>query len=105
MTDKMAKARAAIDKTKPKKPRRKFKRPVPPEAHTTRLKSMPERFRKQYLTVISTAGGPKQAIRAFCLECVGWSASEVRNCQGFACPLYMHRPFKLESEIRDWTVK
>lgn len=100
-TDKMAKARAA--RKAGKGARRKFKRDIPPEAYSTRLKTMPERYKPLYFTVISSAGSPKSAIKAFCLECVGWNPDEVRNCQGYACPLYMHRPYKLESEIRDWS--
>jgi len=33
----------------------------------------------------------KAAIRAFCLECVGWSPSEVRRCTAPACPLFEFR--------------
>jgi len=33
----------------------------------------------------------KAAIRAFCLECTGWSEAEVRLCTATACPLYEFR--------------
>jgi len=33
----------------------------------------------------------KAAIRAFCLECVGWSENEVRLCKAPACPLFEFR--------------
>jgi len=33
----------------------------------------------------------KAAIRAFCLECVGWSPKEVRLCVTQGCPLYKYR--------------
>ena len=32
-----------------------------------------------------------QAIRKFCLECVGWSADEVKLCSDPLCPLYHFR--------------
>ena len=35
---------------------------------------------------------PNKAIRCQCLECVGWSASEVKECTDHHCPLY---PFRL----------
>jgi hypothetical protein len=33
----------------------------------------------------------RKAIREFCLQCVGWSASEVDNCTMPECPLYPYR--------------
>jgi len=35
---------------------------------------------------------PLTAIRAQCLECMGWSYEEVKNCTSPLCPLY---PFRL----------
>jgi hypothetical protein len=35
---------------------------------------------------------PLKAIRLCCLECVGWSALEVRECTSPLCPLY---PFRM----------
>jgi len=37
----------------------------------------------------------KAAIKAFCLECVGWEKEEVRLCTGLACPLWPYRPYRL----------
>ena len=34
----------------------------------------------------------RSAIRAFCLECMGWSPEEVKNCTSITCPLF---PFRL----------
>ena len=34
---------------------------------------------------------PLKAIRDHCLECMGWSAYEVKNCTGKLCPLYPYR--------------
>jgi len=34
----------------------------------------------------------RSAIRAFCLECMGWSPEEVKNCTSTTCPLF---PFRL----------
>ena len=36
----------------------------------------------------------KTAIKAFCLECVGFDRSAVRECTAYACPLWMSRPFQ-----------
>ena len=34
---------------------------------------------------------PIKAIRAQCLECCGWKASEVRKCSSDKCSLYGYR--------------
>jgi len=34
---------------------------------------------------------PLKAIRYQCLECVCWSAYEVKSCTGKRCPLYPYR--------------
>jgi len=48
--------------------------------------------------VRSKSGGTKEvlltpikAIRYQCLECMGWSALDVRNCSGKFCSLYPYR--------------
>lgn len=52
-----------------------------------------------HIEPISTA---TKAIRAFCLQCVGDSAHEVRLCSAIGCPLYAWRfgkkPDALKSE-------
>lgn len=35
---------------------------------------------------------PVKAIRAFCMECVVWQETEVRECTALNCPLY---PFRM----------
>ncbi len=34
---------------------------------------------------------PIKAIRLNCLECVSWSAYEVKHCTAKLCPLYLYR--------------
>jgi len=36
----------------------------------------------------------KAAMRAFCLERVGWKRNEVALCTDKDCPLYPYRPYK-----------
>jgi len=54
---------------------------------------MPKACRSTYLRAV---GGrwPKSAIKAFCLECVGWQRAEVARCTALACPLWAYRPFR-----------
>ena len=40
----------------------------------------------------------KNAIKAFCMECLGYSSKDVRTCTAPTCPLYEVRPFRREDE-------
>ena len=48
------------------------------------------------MTYVRAMGGKslKAAVKAFCMECVGWQREEVRLCTALACPLYPYRPFR-----------
>ena len=37
---------------------------------------------------------PRQAIRAFCLECNGYEREAITVCSATACPLFFFRPFQ-----------
>lgn len=46
-------------------------------------------------------GRSKQAgIKAFCLECIGYDRTAIRNCTAPACPLYEVRPFQEHKRLR-----
>lgn len=62
------------------------------EAVSRRVAECPERMRRGYMRSVLGEAGPRMAIRAFCLECCGWSRDEVRACSGLACPLWHYRP-------------
>jgi len=52
---------------------------------------------KQYKEIYRKAMGGrsrKMAIKAFCLECVGWDRGEITICTDSGCPLYPYRPYK-----------
>lgn len=57
-----------------------------------RLSGVPRRYQKQYLKVLKDKASPRTAIKMMCLECVGWTKSEVVACTATACPLYRFRP-------------
>lgn len=61
------------------------------EARRRRLAHVPAKYRKLYESAY-TGRSRKAAMRAFCLECVGWSEAEVRLCTAPACPLWPYRP-------------
>jgi hypothetical protein len=58
-----------------------------------RLSQMPKTGRSTYLRAVG-GRSPKSAIKAFCLECVGWQRAEVARCTDLACPLWAYRPFR-----------
>lgn len=64
-----------------------------PEAVQKRHNEMPPSCRSAYLKAMR-GKSPAAAIKAQCLECVGWDRNEVRLCTCPACSLYPYRPFK-----------
>lgn len=58
-----------------------------------RLASMPKSFRRTYLKAMK-GRAPVVAIKAHCMECVGWVRDEVTKCTAPACPLYPYRPYR-----------
>ena len=60
-----------------------------------RRADMPKKYRGLYDRVVNGKASPRQAIKSFCLECVGWLKGEVRLCNGVACPLYNFRPYQV----------
>ena len=55
-----------------------------------KLADMPNKYRGLYRMAWKRKSR-KKAIRAFCLECVGYMPSEVRLCTSPDCPLYEYR--------------
>ncbi len=54
------------------------------------------RFVKLFLRVYSGKASPREAIRAHCLECIGFEVAAVKDCGAPACPLYEYRPYQEE---------
>ncbi len=64
-----------------------------------RLAQMPPSHRNSYRQAVSGEASPREAIKAHCLECMGWNRAEVAQCTGRACPLWFYRPqFAVRSE-------
>ncbi len=59
---------------------------------------IPRSRRAGYLKAAQGEASPRQAIKAFCLECVGWSQGEVTHCTGTTCPLWLYRPFRSRTD-------
>lgn len=58
-----------------------------------RLAQIPVSSRNTYLRAMK-GRSLKTAIKAQCLECVGWIREEVEKCTDLGCPLYPYRPFQ-----------
>ena len=59
-----------------------------------RLAQIPARQRPIFLRAW-TGKSRKAAVRAFCLECVGYESAEVNRCTAPACALYPYREGRL----------
>lgn len=49
--------------------------------------------RKLFEKVFRGEASPRQAIKAFCLECIGFEIDEIRRCSAPTCPLRAYRPY------------
>lgn len=66
-----------------------------PEAKVTKRRAdMPCSCRRLYDKVVAGTASPRQAIKSFCLECMGWNRKEVAACNAVACPLFRYRPWQ-----------
>lgn len=57
-----------------------------------RRADMPRAYRKNYDLAMS-GRSRRAAIRAQCLECVGWQRKYVKLCTSVECPLYPYRAY------------
>lgn len=56
-----------------------------------RAEQVPLSMRNNYLKAAAGTASPRGAIKAMCLECVGWTREEVELCTAKACPLFCYR--------------
>lgn len=47
-----------------------------------------------FLSAYAGKCSPRQAIKAFCLECMGLEKEDVKGCNAPACPLFEYRPYQ-----------
>lgn len=74
-------------------------------ATVRRAEQVPSKFKRLHRDVVVERRGTRsQAIKAMCLECMGWYMKEVAACTSVACPLHRFRPFqRTESHSADAT--
>lgn len=59
-----------------------------------RIATAPVSCRKVLIDSWSQKCAPRRAIKAFCLECVGFERVAITECSSFACPLWNFRPYR-----------
>lgn len=60
----------------------------------SRLATTPTSCQTLFKRCWAGKASPRAAIKAFCLECVGFDRAAVTTCTAWACPLWPLRPFK-----------
>lgn len=61
-----------------------------------RRSDMSELYRPLYDRVVAGTASPRQAIKSFCLQCMGWQRKDVATCKTAECSLHRHRPYQQE---------
>lgn len=64
------------------------------EKRAGRLSTCPESVKALFSRIFGGVGTRNQAIKAMCLECVGFDRLAVTDCTAYACPLWRYRPFQ-----------
>jgi len=70
------------------------------EKKKKRLKEIPKSYKNNYLKAMR-GKSKSSAIKAFCLECMGWQRNEVKNCCSNECPLHPYRPYQISKNHQD----
>jgi hypothetical protein len=66
---------------------------LPPKIRR-RVEAVPIPARALHLRAVTGKASPRQAIRAFCQECIGHDREAIATCTALACRLWHHRPFQ-----------
>ena len=59
-----------------------------------RLATTPESAKGHFVAAWAGKCSPRRAIKAQCLECVGFDRQAITECMGWACPLWHFRPYQ-----------
>jgi hypothetical protein len=67
----------------------------------SKANEIPKKYRTNYISSIGGTASPREAIKAFCLECMGYNAAEIKRCETIHCPLNLYRPYqyKIKQEL------
>lgn len=59
-----------------------------------RLATTPTSCRGHFVAAWAGKCSPRRAIKAQCLECIGFERQDITDCTSYACPLWNFRPFQ-----------
>lgn len=59
-----------------------------------RRANIPPKYQQIYKAAAEGTASPRKAIQAHCLECCGYSRTDITNCSSHACPLFHYRPYQ-----------
>ena len=59
-----------------------------------RVDDASEKYRGVMRRAYAGTASPRTAIKAFCLQCVGYLREDVTSCTALACPLHGYRPYQ-----------
>jgi hypothetical protein len=59
-----------------------------------RLSEASELYRPLLKKAYEGTASPRQAIKAFCLQCVGYERDSITHCTSLGCPIFMFRPYQ-----------
>ena len=62
-----------------------------------RLSFVPASSQKLFERVYAGKASPRTAIKAQCLECVGFERAAITGCTAYACPLRNLRPYQKQA--------
>lgn len=65
-----------------------------PEVVAKRVADAGPLYRTIMLRAFEGEASPRQAIKAQCLQCVGYERESITHCTGYSCPLWKLRPYQ-----------
>ncbi|KKL15481.1 hypothetical protein LCGC14_2505180 [marine sediment metagenome] len=68
---------------------------------TDKADKMPRIYKNCYIAAVSGKATPRNAIKAFCVECMNYVRSEVTDCDTIECPLNLYRPYQKKGDTDD----
>jgi len=67
----------------------------------TRIKTAPKLFKSLLERALTGKCSPRMAIKAQCLECVGFDRAAITDCTAYACPLWHYRPYQTKDSVKE----
>ena len=103
LKEKMREARKGITIVRRSRASKLAALPDAAENFSNLRKITPDRF--QHLVDKVEKGSLTAAIKLLCVQCMGFEAKHVFDCQGLSCPMYLHRPYQKEDDSENDTGK